>query len=182
MSTTPSTRHLSAHNKYLALLGMVVVCGCGPQGITADWHRIEPPRPAPEFRLPQVDGASVSLADYQGQVVIMEFWATWCRPCRFSLPSLETLYREYRDRGATVLLINQGESVETIERWTEQRYTAPMLLDDGRVSARFGVAGIPWLVVIDQGGRLVYEHRGYGGGLERNLRLIVSELLEHNVG
>ena len=134
--------------------------------------------PAPGFTLPQLDGPPVSLSDLRGRVVIMEFWATWCNPCRFSLPSLEVIYKRYRNRGVTVLLINEGEEPDRIHPWAQKRFTAPILLDqEERVGRRYQVTGIPRLFILDQEGRLIYAHEGYGGGLERNLTLILEELL-----
>jgi peroxiredoxin len=157
---------------------VVCVGGCEPEGIGADWRRIEPKVAAPGFTLPQLSGGQVSLADYRGRVVILEFWATWCGPCRFSVPSLDVVYKRYRDRGLQVLLINEGEEAEKVRRWALRRFTAPILLDQGsRVGARYGVSGIPQLYVVDQEGRLVFAHDGYSGGLERNLKLILEELL-----
>ena len=80
----------------------------------------------------------------------------------------------------TVLLINQGETPEVVRKWAENRFTAPILLDqEGRVGRQYHVEGIPRLFIIDQEGRLVYAHEGYGGGLEHNLTLILDELLTH---
>ncbi len=108
----------------------------------------------------------------------MEFWATWCGPCRFSLPSLEVIYKRYRNRGVTVLLINDGETPEAVRKWAKRRFTAPILLDQSQeVVNRYGVTGIPRLFIVDQDGRLIYAHEGYGGGLEKNLSLILEELL-----
>ena len=108
----------------------------------------------------------------------MEFWATWCGPCRFSLPSLEVIYRKYRDRGVAILLINQGDAAPVVRKWAEKRFTAPILLDeDTRVGVPYGVHGIPRLFIVGKDGRLIYTHGGYGGGLERNLSLVLEELL-----
>jgi thiol-disulfide isomerase/thioredoxin len=156
----------------------LALLGCEPKTIGADWKRLEPPVPAPGFTLPQLDAGPMSLSDYRGRVVIMEFWATWCGPCRFSLPSLEVIYKGYRDRGVAVLLLNEGEAAETARKWAAGRFTAPILLDqDQRVGALYRVRGIPRLFIVDQQGHLVYAHDGYGGGLERNLKLILEELL-----
>jgi thiol-disulfide isomerase/thioredoxin len=159
-------------------IALAVGPACGPDRLTGDWKRIDPPVPAPEFTLAQLEGEPASLSGFRGRVVIMEFWATWCGPCRYSTPSLEAIYKRHRDRGVAVLLINEGETVERIRRWAGKRFTAPILLDqDGSVSGRYGVGGIPALFVVDQAGRLVYRHGGYGGGLERSLRVILEELL-----
>lgn len=162
------------------LSGLIALAlsGCAPAGIGKDWKRIEPPVQAPEFTLPQLDAGPVSLSGYRGRVVIMEFWATWCGPCQFSLPSLEVVYKRYRDRGVTVLMLNEGEPVETVRKWTGRRFTAPILLDqDQGVGRLYQVRGLPRLFIVDQQGNLVYAHEGYGGGLERNLKLILEGLL-----
>lgn len=160
-------------------LSLLPAMGCGsPKTVGKDWQRIDPQVAAADFTLPQLAGDPVSLSDYRGRVVVMEFWATWCGPCRFSLPSLEVIYKKFRDRGVSVLLINAGESPDEIRKWAQQRYTAPMLLDrDGEAAQRFNVQGIPRLFIVDQEGRLVYAHEGYGGGLERNLGLILEQLV-----
>jgi thiol-disulfide isomerase/thioredoxin len=125
-----------------------------------------------------LDGDAVSLSDFRGRVVIMEFWATWCGPCRYSTPSLEAIYRRYRDRGVTVLLINEAEPIDRVRSWAGRRFTAPILLDQtGGVARLYRVSGIPQLFIVDQGGQLIVDHSGYRGGLERNLRAMLTELL-----
>lgn len=161
------------------IAGLLLFAGCEPDGVTRDWHRVDPPAPAPSFALKRLDGSSVSLAELKGQVVLVEFWATWCGPCRSSLPSLEVMATRYRDQGVRVLLVNVAEGPEPVRAWLEDRYTASfVLLDrDGRIADQYGVAGIPRLFVIDQQGRIAWLHQGYGGGLERNLTMILDELL-----
>ncbi len=160
-------------------MALVAICGCESDAIGRDWKRIEPRVPAKDFTLPRLGGGRVQLSDLRGRIVIMEFWATWCGPCRFSLPSLDVIYRRYRDRGVTVLLLNQGEAAAQVQRWVERRFAAPILLDaNGEVAARYKVDGIPRLFIVGQDGQLVYEHAGYGGGLEHNLTLILEALLQ----
>lgn len=162
----------------LAATSILLVLGCSAEGITSDWKRMEPSVAAPDFALPQLDGSTVKLSELRGQIVVMEFWATWCGPCRFSLPSLDVMHKRYRDRGVTVLLINDGETPEVIRKWAKQRFTAPILLDESQEAVqRYGVTGIPQLFVVDQAGRIIYVHGGYGGGLERNLTMILDKLL-----
>ena len=167
-----------AVKRFVLLLALLSVAGCESSGIGRDWRRIEPPAAAAPFTLPQLDGPEVTLTALKGRVVVMEFWATWCTPCRFSLPSLEGIGKRYRDRGVSVLLINVGEEPDSIRKWAEHRYTSPILIDEGgKVAGRYGVAGIPRLFIADQAGRLVWAHQGYGGGLEHNLSFILDELL-----
>lgn len=165
--------------RHFFCLALLLLCGCEPTGITADWRRIDPPVAAEPFTLESLDGPPVALTALKGRVVVMEFWATWCGPCRFSLPSLEVIAKRYRDRGVEILLINVGEEPERVRRWAEGRYAAAsILLDrDSAVADRYEVTGIPRLYVTDQAGRLVWAHQGYGGGLERNLTRILDELL-----
>lgn len=160
------------------ILVVLTLTGCEPDGIGRDWHRAEAPVAAPEFTLPMLEGGEVRLADYRGRVVIMEFWATWCGPCRYSLPSLETVFKKYQEEGVSILLINEGENTERIRKWAKKRFTAPILLDArGEVGRRYKVNALPRLFVVDQAGQVIYSHSGYGGGLERNLKLIIEELL-----
>lgn len=158
------------------LLLALVSAGCAAE--TSDWTPLSQPVAAPDFTLPQLGGGMVRLADLRGQVVLMEFWATWCGPCRYSTPSMDLTYRKYRHRGVAVLLVNEGESEETVRRWAGRRFVAPMLLDqDGAVGDTFGVSGLPTLFVIDRQGAIRYVESGYAGGLERNLRVILDGLL-----
>ena len=153
--------------------------GCDSSTISSDWKHVEPPLAAPDFTLPQLDSGPVTLSQLHGRVVIMEFWATWCGPCRFSLPSLEVIAKQFRQREVTVLLIDAGESADVIRTWAEHRFRASSILldQDDRVGRLYRVEGIPRLFIVDQAGRIVYAHAGYGGGLERNLTLILNELL-----
>ncbi|MBI4343116.1 MAG: TlpA family protein disulfide reductase [Candidatus Omnitrophica bacterium] len=146
--------------------------------MSEDWHRVQPSAEAPDFALQQLDGGTVKLSELRGRVIVMEFWATWCGPCRFSLPSLEVMHKRYRDRGVAILLLNQDEPADAVRKWLGKRFTAPILLDAGsEVARRYNVQAIPRLFVINREGRVVYEHAGYGGGLERNLTLILDQLL-----
>ncbi len=133
---------------------------------------------APDFTLPQLEGSPVTLSSMRGRVVVMEFWATWCGPCRMSTPSLEAIYRQDKDRGVQVLLINAGESAPPVRSWLRGRYTAPVLLDTGQQAIHlYQVHAIPTMVIIDRTGRIVYRSEGYRGGLERRLNGMLETLL-----
>ena len=165
----------------VAGLAAFAAVGCESDTIGSDWHRVEPPAAAPDFTVLRLNGPPVALSAYRGDVVIMEFWATWCGPCRFSLPSLEVIYRKYHDRGLSVLLINEGESAEAVRAWVARRFTAPILLDrDGKIGEHYQVRALPRLFIVDRQGRVIYTHSGYGGGLERNLTLILDGVLAGN--
>ncbi|MBI4597528.1 MAG: TlpA family protein disulfide reductase [Candidatus Omnitrophica bacterium] len=163
----------------MSCVAVALLAGCGqPTTIGRDWNKVDPPVAAPDFNLQQLDGGTVTLSQFRGQIVIIEFWATWCQPCRFTLPSLEKIYQQYRSRGVVVLLANQDEAPEKIRKWAGKRFTAPILLDKGgRIAVRYGAAGLPHLLIINTEGQFIYAHAGYGGGLERNLKLILDQLL-----
>lgn len=119
--------------------------------------------PAPAFELPKLGGGgSESLADYRGQVVVLNFWASWCKPCRDESPLLERWHRRIRDRGATVLGVDildvTGRAQDFID---EYGLTYPMLKDkDGEGLDKFGVVAYPETFVIDRQGRIAAVARG----------------------
>jgi len=119
--------------------------------------------PAPAFELPKLGGGgSESLADYRGQVVVLNFWASWCKPCRAESPLLERWHRRIRDRGATVLGVDildvTGRAQDFVD---EYGLTYPMLKDkDGEGLDKFGVVAYPETFVIDRQGRIAAVARG----------------------
>ena len=85
---------------------------------------------APDLALVDLDGRPASLVDWQGQRVLVNFWATWCPPCVEEMPALEAFYRQNRDDGVVVIAVNNAESPETVRRYVEERgITMPVLLD-----------------------------------------------------
>jgi len=119
--------------------------------------------PAPAFELPKLgSGGSESLADYRGKVVVLNFWASWCKPCRDESPLLERWHRRIRDRGATVLGVDildvTGRAQDFVD---EYGLTYPMLKDkDGEGLDKFGVVAYPETFVIDRQGRIAAVARG----------------------
>lgn len=121
------------------------------------------PKEAPPFELPGPGGELYRLADHRGEVVLLNFWATWCGPCRQELPILESLHRELAGEGLSVVGVNvdRGDAFP-VERFAEQQGLSFRLLRDPeqRVASRYGVLGYPTTVVIDRDGRLVLSELG----------------------
>lgn len=108
---------------------------------------------APDFQLTTLDGKTVALSDYCGKVVLINFWATWCPPCRTEMPDIQAAAQAHPD-GLVVLAINNAEDAETVKRFAQQfNLTFPILLDsDGSVARKYGVQGLPTSFFIDRAG------------------------------
>lgn len=115
------------------------------------------PRKAPDFDLPLLAGGTASLSAQQGKVVILNFWATWCPPCREEMPSMETFYRRFKDQGLEIFAVDGGEDTATVQRFIRQNgYTFPILLDrNNRVNSNYGITAIPSSFILDRSGNIV---------------------------
>ena len=121
-----------------------------------------PGRPAPEFALPDLDGNTVRLSDLSGRPVVLNFWATWCAPCRLEMPELARAAADYADQGLVVLAINQDESAEQVGDFlTEVGLSLTALLDaGGEVGAAYGAFFLPTTVIVGPDGIVGAVHRG----------------------
>ena len=117
---------------------------------------------ARNFDLPDMDGKRHKLSDYRGKVVIVNFWATWCPPCREELPSMNRAWARLQQAGVMMLAVNVGESEDVIFPFmADYPIEFPVLLDqDGEIINRWPVRGLPTTFVIDPDGRLVYQAIG----------------------
>jgi len=118
-------------------------------------------QPAPNFELQSLKGNTVRLADYRGKIILLDFWATWCGPCRRELPLLQSAYSEWKKQGIELLAISTDKDTAKVAPFiAENQYTFPVLFNNG-TSIDYDVVGIPTLFVIDQNGRIQYRHVGY---------------------
>jgi peroxiredoxin len=132
--------------------------GVGDTGLTPLPER----PPAPAFELPGSDGKLVRLADYRGKPLIVNFWATWCPPCRAEMPSMQRAWERVREEGIELIAVNVGEGPEEIQRFAAQLgigFPLPMDLDSQVVHA-WPVRGLPMTFVVDPQGRLAYKAAG----------------------
>jgi len=126
-------------------------------------------RAAPNFTLQATDGQTIALSDLRGQVVILNFWATWCPPCRSEMPALQEVYDARSAEGLVVLAVNQDEAPDRVEAFgRELRLTFPLLLDPGYlVTDEYRVGLLPTTFFIGRGG--VIGEVTYGGPMSRAL-------------
>lgn len=115
--------------------------------------------PAPEIALKDLQGHEIKLSELHGKVVLLNFWATWCKPCKEEMPAMQASYDKLRDQGFVVLAVNELEDVEKVaEHIRTHRHTFLVVMDhDNRVANRYGVVGLPASFLIDRQG-IVREH------------------------
>jgi peroxiredoxin len=134
---------------------------------------------APDFVLKSIDGTNTRLKEYRGQVVLINFWASWCGPCRQEMPLLERIDGRYKDAGFTVLGVNVEGKVEPArDVATKAGVTFPILVDEGqKVSELYDLESMPSSVVVDRDGVVAYVHRGYKPGDEAKYLEVVKQLI-----
>jgi thiol-disulfide isomerase/thioredoxin len=140
-----------------------------------------PSGPAPAFELASMAGKPVNLAQYKGQVVMINFWASWCGPCRQEMPLLEQLHKKYKPMGFTMIGVNVEPDSTAGTNWLKATpVTFPILFDTrSEVSKLYSVSGMPSTVIVDRKGNLRWLHRGYKPGDENayldQIRALVRE-------
>ncbi|MBN2617541.1 MAG: TlpA family protein disulfide reductase [Spirochaetales bacterium] len=113
--------------------------------------------PAPDFKLVNLESKNVSLSDYKGKIVVLNFWASWCGPCVQEMPSLENLSKLSNDLNFVVLAVNVGETKETVSSFIKDKgYEMNILLDSNKaVSNNYGIRSIPTTYILDKNGNIV---------------------------
>jgi thiol-disulfide isomerase/thioredoxin len=115
-----------------------------------------------EFSLPLLEGKEQKLSALKGKVVFLNFWATWCGPCRVEMPSMENLHQRFKDQGLEILAVNcQEKSTEVLSFMKGNKFTFPAALDtSGNISSRYGVRAIPTTCIIDRDGKIIIRVAG----------------------
>jgi len=139
----------------LVLVAAAACGGAGPKGSIGS--------PAADFSLTALDGSAVRLADYAGRIVILDFWATWCRPCQLEIPHFIALAAEYGGRGVAVIGVAINDREDNVRLFAERmRINYPTALGhDGLVEAYGGFNAIPTTFIIDPDGKIAARYTGY---------------------
>ncbi len=135
--------------------------------------------PAPDFTLPVRGGGSKTLSELRGDVVMLNFWATWCPPCRQEMPLLDQIYQRFQRLGFTLLGVNVEQENRLIDRFlAEVPVSFPILLDtQEEVGALYGVAAMPTTILVDRSGQLRDHFFGYRPGDEQKYQDAVRALV-----
>ncbi len=135
--------------------------------------------PAPDFTLKSRSGENTKLSELRGEVVMVNFWASWCAPCRQEMPLLEELHERYADLGFTLLGVNvEEDSSAALDMLKEIPVTFPVLFDTrNTVSKLYNVIAMPTTVILDRDGTVRFVHKGYLPGYEDDYRKQVKELI-----
>jgi thiol-disulfide isomerase/thioredoxin len=136
-------------------------------------------QPAPDFALRSMKGPPMRLSEHLGEVVIINFWATWCGPCRQEMPLLDELYGKYQRAGLVLLSVNIDEAAEpAIEMAQTLNVSYPVLFDTRKeVSRAYDVSAMPVTVLVDRAGVVRYVSEGYKPGYEKRYTEKLRELL-----
>ena len=135
--------------------------------------------PAPNFTLKSLSGKNLKLSEMTGNVVLINFWASWCGPCREEMPVLNALHKKYEPLGFTVLGVNVEEDMEGAMNFLGHvPVDFPILLDNtNKVSKQYKVVAMPTTVVVDRDGNMRYLHEGYKPGDEKKYRQMIKKLV-----
>ncbi len=138
----------------LVLASGLIMAGCSSSAPSASAEGTEVGKLAPDFQLQSLDGQMVSLGDFRGKAVLLNFWATWCGPCRFEMPFLQRVYEERSDQGLVILAVNIGESQSEVKEFMESFDLSFLTVLDTatEVARQYNIRGIPTTFFIDKDG------------------------------
>ncbi len=163
--------------KYLSIiitLGIIIVVFPSPPSLASTIDQ-----PAPDFTLKSLQGKNLKLSELAGNVILVNFWASWCGPCRKEMPLLNDLHNKYKNLGFIVLGVNVEEEVDNAKSFiADSPVDFPILFDSKNdVSKLYDIIAMPTSAIIDRNGTLRYLHQGYKDGDEKKYREMARKLL-----
>ncbi|MBF0169807.1 MAG: TlpA family protein disulfide reductase [Nitrospinae bacterium] len=138
---------------------------------------------APDFSLPTLDGGTMTLADYRGKVVLLNFWATWCPPCKEEMPSMQKLYEHFKGRDFVMLTVSIDDKTGDVAPFMKELgLTFPVAFDPGaKVGADYGLTGVPETFLIDKRGTVMHHLIGPGDWYQPGLVSAFESLVDRPV-
>lgn len=142
-------------------------------------QRVDPPEEAEDFTLKTLKGETVSLKDYRGRLIFLNFWATWCGPCRAEMPSMQRLWEEFKEEDFVILAINIQEESKLVSSFMNERSLSfPVLLDEkGKVARTYGIRGIPTTFFLNPEGEIIGKAVGARDWASKESFQLIEELL-----
>lgn len=136
-------------------------------------------KPAPDFTLKSLSGKNMKLSEYAGDVVMLNFWASWCGPCRKEMPLLNDLQKKYESLGFVILGVNVEQELKLAKSFlADTPVDFPILFDSSnKVSKAYDVIAMPTTIMIDRSGKVRYLHKGYKAGDEKKYKKMVKKLI-----
>jgi len=136
-------------------------------------------KPAPDFTLKSLSGKNIKLSEQAGNVVMLNFWASWCGPCRKEMPLLNALHKKYEKLGFVILGVNVEQELKLAKSFlADTPVDFPILFDvSNKVSKAYDVIAMPTTVMIDRNGKMRYLHQGYKAGDEKKYKKMVKKLI-----
>lgn len=145
-------------------------------------QRITPPVKAKDFTLENLEGSRVSLKDFEGKLVFLNFWATWCGPCRYEMPAMEKLWQKFKEEDFVILAVDVREGKEKVSSFVKENgLTFPVLLDSrGGVASTYGIRAIPTTYLLDPEGRIVGKALGARDWASQDAFKLIEQLLPNS--
>jgi len=136
-------------------------------------------RKSTDFSLEQMGGGKITLSEQKGKVVLVDFWATWCGPCKSAIPYIINIYNTYKDQGLIVLGISLDQERSALDKFIkDQPIPYPILYGDAQVARAYDVQGIPTMVIFDKKGKIAFREVGFSEKNIDSLKTKVSQLLQ----
>jgi peroxiredoxin len=169
----------------LLLLSVVAIPGASAQSklnykVIPNLEAMKDKAPTPDFTLPGAEGNKLSLKDFRGKIVFLNFWATWCVPCREEMPAMEKLYQEFKDKNFVVLAVNvKDRKQEALNFIKELRITYPIAIDpEGQVGLLYGAWGLPTTYLIGPKGEGLARAWGPAEWYGPAARTLIKDLVD----
>ena len=133
---------------------------------------------APEFTLKDADGKDHKLSDYKGKVVLLDFWATWCPPCRAAMPGVQKLHEKFKGKPVEVIGVNTSENKDPVAYMKEKKFTYGLLLNGETIGDKYGIQGIPAFFIISPEGKLLWTQVGYDPAGEKEAEEVIAKAID----